>query len=137
MLRDDSRADHRGTADSEPHRGRKEKVEGKTMAHGEMPRVRHALRVARPHPGIPTRIVLGQRRFAGEQGDTWGGHMVLPAAHGSSISSLRPSGTSISFVTFWPVAVVYSMRAGPAGTAPERKVSSSSRTSPERKTRPG
>jgi transglutaminase-like putative cysteine protease len=25
--------------------------------------------------GIPTRIVLGQRRFAGESGDTWGGHM--------------------------------------------------------------
>lgn len=25
--------------------------------------------------GIPTRIVLGQRRFAGANGDTWGGHM--------------------------------------------------------------
>ncbi len=25
--------------------------------------------------GIPTRIVLGQRRFAGESGDAWGGHM--------------------------------------------------------------
>ncbi len=25
--------------------------------------------------GIPTRVVLGQRRFAGEEGDTWGGHM--------------------------------------------------------------
>jgi len=25
--------------------------------------------------GIPTRIALGQRRFAGESGDTWGGHM--------------------------------------------------------------
>lgn len=25
--------------------------------------------------GIPTRIVLGQRRFPGESGDTWGGHM--------------------------------------------------------------
>ncbi len=25
--------------------------------------------------GIPTRIVLGQRRFAGAEGDTWGGHM--------------------------------------------------------------
>jgi transglutaminase-like putative cysteine protease len=25
--------------------------------------------------GIPTRVVLGQRRFAGAKGDTWGGHM--------------------------------------------------------------
>lgn len=25
--------------------------------------------------GIPTRIALGQRRFAGAEGDTWGGHM--------------------------------------------------------------
>ncbi len=51
--------------------------------------------------GIPTRVVLGQRRFAGEQGDTWGGHMWNEAFVGDWIpvdASVNEVGGSLDLI---------------------------------------
>lgn len=53
--------------------------------------------------GIPTRIVLGQRRFPGEHGDTWGGHMWNEAFVGEWIpidASANEVGGSLDLLKF-------------------------------------
>lgn len=53
--------------------------------------------------GIPTRVVLGQRRFAGERGDTWGGHMWNEVFVGEWIpvdASVNEVGGSLDLVKF-------------------------------------
>lgn len=53
--------------------------------------------------GIPTRVVLGQRRFAGARGDTWGGHMWNEVFVGQWIpvdASANEVGGSLDLIKF-------------------------------------